>query len=147
MMTQTLPLTMILGAAHTGETIGYRVLNLDRSQYSAFATTGVTESDVSGTYYVSGGVVVPDAGGYIVVGLVATDYGETNVAASPLAEVGEGTLTMREMLRVMLAGLAGKSAGGGTATITFRDVGDAKNRISATVDANGNRTAITLDAT
>lgn len=146
-MTQTLPLTMILGAAHTGETIGYRVLNLDRSQYSAFSTTGVAESDVAGTYYVSGGVVVPDAGGYIVVGLVATDYGETNVGTSPHAEVGEGTLTMREMLRVILAATAGKSAGGGTATITFRNIADNKNRISATMDENGNRTAITLDAT
>jgi hypothetical protein len=45
----------------------------------------------------------------------------------------------------MLAALAGKSAGGGTATITMRDQADTKNRISATVDASRNRTAVTID--
>jgi hypothetical protein len=62
-----------------------------------------------------------------------------------LDDVVEGTLTMRQMLRIMLAALAGKSAGGGTGTITFRDVADTKNRISTTVDANRNRTAVTRD--
>ena len=38
-------------------------------------------------------------------------------------------------------------SGGGTSTLVFRDINDAKNRISATVDANGNRTAVgTRDA-
>jgi uncharacterized protein (DUF1786 family) len=46
------------------------------------------------------------------------------------------------MIRVALAVLSGKSGGGGTSTITFRDLADSKNRISATVDANSNRTAI-----
>jgi len=64
---------------------------------------------------------------------------------SILDEVVEGTLTFRQIQRIVLATLSGKSAGGGTATITFRDNADSKNRISATVDANGNRTAITLD--
>lgn len=62
-----------------------------------------------------------------------------------LDEVVEGTLTMRQMLRVFLSALAGKSTGGGTLSLTFRDEADAKARITATVDSNGNRTAITLD--
>lgn len=62
-------------------------------------------------------------------------------------DVIEGTLTLRQAVRIYLAALAGKSAGGGTATITFRDKADSKNRISATVDADGNRTAVTLDGT
>jgi len=62
-------------------------------------------------------------------------------------EVIEGTYTMRQMLRMMAAALLGKISGGGTATITFRDTGDSANRIVATVDANGNRTAVTLTAT
>ncbi len=33
----------------------------------------------------------------------------------------------------------------GTTTITFRDLADSNARITATVDANGNRTAVTLD--
>jgi len=62
-------------------------------------------------------------------------------------EVVEGSLTFRQITRLALAVLAGESAGGGTATITFRDNADSKNRISATVDVDGNRTAVTLDAT
>ena len=54
----------------------------------------------------------------------------------------------REYMNVVSAVLAGKSSGGGTATIVFRDAGDTKNRISATVDADGNRTAVgTQDGT
>lgn len=60
-------------------------------------------------------------------------------------EVIEGTLTERQILRILLAALAGESGGGGTGTITFRDNADTKNRISAAVDANRNRTAVTLD--
>lgn len=59
----------------------------------------------------------------------------------------EGSLTVRQALRIVLAGVSGKSAGGGSGTITFRDVADTKNRISATVDANRNRTAVTRDGT
>ncbi len=60
-------------------------------------------------------------------------------------EVMEGTLTGRQTLRLNIGVLAGKSSGGGTSTLKFRDSGDAKDRVTATVDANGNRTAITLD--
>lgn len=59
----------------------------------------------------------------------------------------ENTTTLRQMLRIYTAALAGKSTGGGTTTVAFRDIDDLKNRISATVDNNGNRTAITMDGT
>lgn len=62
-------------------------------------------------------------------------------------EVAEGTVTARQMLRLFLAALAGLSNGGGTVTVRFRDEADSKNRIVASVDANGNRTAIALDGT
>lgn len=64
-----------------------------------------------------------------------------------LDEVVEGTYTFRQMMRLFMAALAGLSDGGGTTTITFRDVADSLDRIEATVDADGNRTALTLDAT
>jgi hypothetical protein len=57
----------------------------------------------------------------------------------------EGSYTMRQLLRLMAAALFGKASGGGTATITFRDLGDSKNRISATVTTNGDRTVVVLD--
>ena len=58
----------------------------------------------------------------------------------------EGSYTMRQLLRLMAAALFGKASGGGTATITFRDTGDSKDRITATVTSNGNRTVVVLDA-
>jgi hypothetical protein len=57
----------------------------------------------------------------------------------------EGSYTMRQLLRLMAAALFGKASGGGTATITFRDLGDSKDRITATVTSNGNRTTVVLD--
>jgi len=54
----------------------------------------------------------------------------------------EGSVTMVQALRLLLSALTGKSSGGGTATLVFRDIGDTKNRISVTVDSSGNRTAV-----
>ncbi len=62
-----------------------------------------------------------------------------------LDEVVEGTITLRQAMRIFLSALAGKSAGGGTVTLTFQNNADTAPRITATVDANGNRTAMTLD--
>lgn len=57
-------------------------------------------------------------------------------------EVMEGTTTFRQAQRLMLAVLTGKTSGGSTTTLTFRDIGDTKNRLVVTVDASGNRTAV-----
>jgi hypothetical protein len=58
----------------------------------------------------------------------------------------EGGLSLREALRIMAAALAGKVSGAGGSTVTIRAAEtDHKARITATVDANGNRTAVTLD--
>jgi hypothetical protein len=62
-------------------------------------------------------------------------------------DVLEGSLTFRQATRIMLAALAGKATGGGTTSVAFRDNADAKDRIAATVDSSGNRTAVTLDGT
>ena len=64
-MTQTEPLTITLN--QTGLSLGYTVLNIDRTQYAAFATTGMAEVGSTGVYAVAGGVVVPNEGGYIQV--------------------------------------------------------------------------------
>lgn len=58
----------------------------------------------------------------------------------------ETGLTPRQGLRLMAAALLGKASGMATTTGKFRDTGDTKDRITATVDADGNRTAVTLDA-
>ena len=73
--------------------------------------------------------------------------GEQYIQGGQEIEVGvvEGSITLKVALRRMLAALVGKANGGGTATQHYRDTGDTVNRITATVDANGNRTAVAFD--
>ena len=60
----------------------------------------------------------------------------------------EGSLTMRQLLRIVLAAAAaGKSNGFPAGPVHFRDQADTKDRVTATVDADGNRTAVTVDGT
>jgi hypothetical protein len=59
----------------------------------------------------------------------------------------ESAFSAEQLMRVMGAALAGKVSGAGTSTVVFRDIEDSKPVITATVDENGNRLAITVDAT
>lgn len=111
----------------------------------------VTVKDGTGTGEIdtnAGKVLLAD--GAITAAVVATGAIDADALAADavdeiLDEVVEGSLTMRQILRIVLAALAGESGGGGTSTITFRDNADTKNRISATIDGSRNRTAVTLD--
>ena len=58
----------------------------------------------------------------------------------------ETNRTPRQALRLILAALVGKLSGAATTTVTIRDTNDGVNRVVATVDADGNRSAVTLDA-
>ena len=51
-------------------------------------------------------------------------------------------ISLREAVRIFLSVLSGRSTGGGTNTLSFRDLLNTKNRVRVTVDANGNRVAI-----
>lgn len=55
--------------------------------------------------------------------------------------------TLQEAIRIILSAAGAKLSGAGTGTEVFRNVTDTKNRITATVDTSGNRTAITYDKT
>lgn len=69
----------------------------------------------------------------------------TELLDTQLVETG---LTVRETLRLCVAALAGKVSGAAGTTITIRSaVADSKDRIVATVDGSGNRSAITYDLT
>lgn len=70
---------------------------------------------------------------------------EAQIASAVMTYVVESGWTTEEMLRVFAAVLAGKVSGAGTGTEVFRDINDTKNRVTATVDSNGNRSTITLD--
>jgi len=68
-------------------------------------------------------------------------------AAAVWAYVTEGTTTAVQMMRGFAATLLGKASGLATTTAIYRDIGDTKARVTATVDADGNRTAVTRDLT
>ena len=57
----------------------------------------------------------------------------------------ESGYTAREVVRVMSAALAGKLSGAATTNVVIRDITDTKDRIDATVDQDGNRSAVALD--
>lgn len=59
----------------------------------------------------------------------------------------ETGFSLRQILRLIAAATSGKLSGAGTSTITIRDINDTKDRIVATVDANGNRSVVTKDVT
>lgn len=92
---------------------------------------------------------IPAADVWAVATRAITDKAGFSLSAAGvddvLDEVVENTLTLRQLLRLSFSALAGKCAGGGTASIKFRDHADSKDRITATVDATGNRTAVTLN--
>jgi hypothetical protein len=82
------------------------------------------------------------------------DIINTHIPALPTAgenadavwdEVVEGTTTARQSVRLANSANAAKLSGAATTTVSIRDIGDTKDRIVATVDADGNRSAITLD--
>jgi hypothetical protein len=68
------------------------------------------------------------------------------IAAAVFATVIETGFDLTAWLRLAGAALFGKAAIG-TTTATFRDTSDTADRITATVDADGNRTVVTLDPT
>lgn len=75
---------------------------------------------------------------------------ERTAIANGLLDLAAGVetgLTLRQALRLLVASNAGKLSGAGNSTITIRNFGDDKNRITATVDANGNRSAVVYDLT
>lgn len=54
--------------------------------------------------------------------------------------------TFAQLVTLIAAVLLGKASGLNTTTAVYRAVDDSKDRVTATVDADGNRTAVTLDA-
>lgn len=91
------------------------------------------------------------ATGFAVAGDAMTlTTGERNAVADAKFDRADGVeagLTERQAYRLLVSVLGSLLSGAGTATETFRDFGDTKDRVVATVDANGNRTAVTRDLT
>ena len=103
-------------------------------------------SITSGNYSIRGiGEVEDNSTGTAVVHNDTLDSHVLNRIDAELQTI-EGGMNHSEVMRILLAAMAGKVSGAATNTVSFRDVADTKNRILATVDSNGNRTATVLDA-
>lgn len=116
------------------------------------------EVTVSGTLYndtvgVSPFVILP--GGGVIATVSNLAYAVSGGGGASASEIADAVhaksvdagVDLSGALRLILAALVGKVSGAEGTTITFRGLADDRNRIVATVDANGNRTAIVFDAT
>lgn len=83
-----------------------------------------------------------------VEGACGADINCPSTTGSVLNEIIEGTLTLGDAIRIILAVSAGKTTVAGSlpaSTIAFRNTLDDKTRVLADVNGNGERTAVTLD--
>jgi len=107
-----------------------------------------------GVVNVAGGVYVvdatPPAGAAGILwtnAAVATKYAVDDIQLQMLFENANfDGYTFSEALLIVLSTMAGKTSGMGANAPIFRAINDAKARIIATLDASGNRTAVTIDA-
>lgn len=89
----------------------------------------------------------PSGRGRIAAVGKVNELSQDDVAGALLTARVEGDYTFRDVMRLMAATLAGKVSGAETATVTFRAITDAKDRVVSVTDVDGNRTAVTLDPT
>lgn len=73
--------------------------------------------------------------------------GESATATLEKTDGIETSWSLQQSLRVILGVLAGVTTGMGTTAAVLRNPANTKSRVSATVDASGNRSAITYDKT
>lgn len=111
-----------------------------------FAANFITDTSVSaaGLLAIGGaGATAVWAYDYVTHAPSGTTYGNALVNFGQSIESG---ITFKQAIRAILAVCAGKSSGGGSGTVAFENAGaGGSTRVSATVDANGNRTAVTLN--
>lgn len=139
-----------------GSVVGLTASNLDAAVSTRLA---------AGSYTAPDNATISAIAGYVDTEVAAIKAKTDNLPASPAATADiptaaqnaaalldlsdgiETSITPRQAMRLILAALAGKLSGAGGTTITIRNVGDSKNRITATVDSSGNRSAVTTDGT
>lgn len=127
---------------------------------SAANMPGLYRLDVPDAAFVAGAdwveIVVTAAGGQPYIerfnlssdALITGDiYALLNTPVETIAAGNLGTLNWTGIGRLIVAMAIGLANGGGTGQVNLRDQANAKNRISYTVDGNGNRTALVIDLT
>jgi hypothetical protein len=90
------------------------------------------------------------AAGGITAASIATGTIDADALAADAVDeildetIGDTTVTMRQALKLMVATLGGKLSGAATTTVVIRNAADDTDVVTATVDADGNRSAVTL---
>jgi hypothetical protein len=85
------------------------------------------------------------ASSYNAPGTMGEKLNDAGSAANPWTEVIDGTYTASDLLKLIAASAAGELAGSPGGPILIKSVNGTTVRITATVDANGNRTGVTYD--
>lgn len=116
--------TASIDAAGVRAAVGLATANLDTQLNSIKGDTAATLTDTA-----TDGVVISAAG-----------------VDALLNAVIEGSTTLRQSIRLANSVLAGRSAGF-PGSPAFRDLADTKNRVTASLDANGNRLSVVRDLT
>jgi len=122
------------------------VINENTESYTGFNTAYIDTSDAffsTGEDY----AVIVDAGligGVTADGMLVGTFSLENRYNHNYATV-ETDFNVIQSLRLILAALTGRVAGAEGNSITFKDINNTVTRITATVDANGNRTAVTVN--
>jgi len=154
---------MIDSADHVSPKAGIAPTVTLRKSGGAFgAPAGAVTEVANGWYKVAGNATDTDTLGPLLLHatgaaadptdaqfeVVAFNPQATDLGIPDLADGVETGLTLRQATRVALAALGGKMAGAGTGTEVFRNAkADTKDRITATVDGDGNRSAVIVDGT
>jgi len=143
---------MCFHITHAGMAPVSRTVDIERPKFTAGSTLAATDIVSAGAITTSGGAVstvtTTTTASNLTTNNDKTGYRLSATGVDDIFdEIVEGIRTFRQILRGYSSALLAKLSGGGTATEVFRDIDDSKNRITATVDADGNRTAITLDLT
>ena len=121
-----------------------RVKNMVTGSFIGMAGTGgrlvIDIANTGGTAVYGGAILVDDTFSANIDTLQ-----NSSTAGAVWDHAVEGTYTAEQVMRIMSAALAGKASGLDTLNPVFRDLSDTKNRITATTDVNGNRSAVTVD--
>lgn len=129
------------GLKLAGITQGMHTINISSGHIT------VEASCTAGTLVVHGVTMFDDNSTGTFIFDTSGIVNEDTIADQVWAEVIDSVFTAQEIMRLVASAAAAKLSGAATTTISIRDLGDTKDRVVATVDSDGNRTAVTLDAT
>lgn len=113
----------------------------------------------AGTYQIIGNLNAPivsvpgvfverkTSAAYVTTAIGGSGPSAGDIAAAVAQRTVESGLTIEQMLRVMLSALSGRTSGIGTDTEQYLSRDGDKARITATFDAQGNRTSVAVDGT